>query len=75
MLPKKNLSLYLMLGICKGFYAFEEAQDLFNSISGNSVQACGIWVCLLGVDCWGAGLGRSAWGMGRAKRGLLACQS
>lgn len=43
-----------MLGICTRFYAFEEAQDLFNSISGKSVQAvCSIWVCWLGFDCWG----------------------
>lgn len=38
---KKTLAFSnLMLGICKRFYAFEEAQDLFNSISGYSVQAC-----------------------------------
>lgn len=50
-----------MLGICKRFYAFEEAQDLFNSISGYSIQACGngrssVWFCWLGLGidyCWG----------------------
>jgi len=46
-IKKKALAFsILMLGICKRFYAFEEAQDLFNSISGYSVQACrngGVW--------------------------------
>lgn len=48
---KKALAFsILMLGICKRFYAFEEDQDLFNSISGYSVQACRNGRCRVWAD-------------------------
>lgn len=58
---KKSVSLLnLMLGICKRFYAFEEAQDLFNSISGYSVQACKNGRCRVRAD-QGLTVGGQVW--------------